>query len=139
MIVLNTKGRPGGPDFYINKVDNTHAHGPGGQVQHALHEEGDACFGRIVKGQMGLGRVFSSPTYSDGSDWNYVMRDAVHILGAVILNVEDPSSFLSSSESSTNSSNREDSPDSKREEKPQKIKELKRRPRLPKIEQAVEP
>jgi len=25
-------GRPSGPDFYINKIDNTIRHGPGGQM-----------------------------------------------------------------------------------------------------------
>lgn len=51
--VVNTvgfSGRPGGPEFYINIDDNTHAHGPGGQRNHALAEEADSCFGKIVKG-----------------------------------------------------------------------------------------
>ena len=43
-------GRPGGPDFYINKVDNSENHGPGGQTHHDLHEEADPCFGRVVAG-----------------------------------------------------------------------------------------
>jgi cyclophilin family peptidyl-prolyl cis-trans isomerase len=43
-------GRPGGPDFYINKVDNSVNHGPGGQSHHDLHEEADPCFGRVVGG-----------------------------------------------------------------------------------------
>ena len=43
-------GRPGGPDFYINKVDNSVNHGPGGQSHHDLHEEADPCFGTVVDG-----------------------------------------------------------------------------------------
>jgi hypothetical protein len=43
-------GRPGGPDFYINKVDNSINHGPGGQSHHDLHEEADPCFGKVVGG-----------------------------------------------------------------------------------------
>ena len=41
---LGFTGRPGGPDFYINKVDNTDSHGPGGQYQHAIEEQGDSRF-----------------------------------------------------------------------------------------------
>ena len=42
-------GRPGGPDFYINKLDNTHTHGPGGQPnEEDLHNEADPCFGKLV-------------------------------------------------------------------------------------------
>ena len=51
--VENTVGfatRPGGPDFYINTSDNSKPHGPGGQTQHALVEEADSCFGKIVRG-----------------------------------------------------------------------------------------
>jgi cyclophilin family peptidyl-prolyl cis-trans isomerase len=47
---LGLAGRPGGPDFYINKVNNTKNHGPGGQRIHDLHEEADPCFGKVVKG-----------------------------------------------------------------------------------------
>jgi len=43
-------GRPGGPDFYINKIDNTKAHGPHGQGHWDLPEEADPCFGEIVDG-----------------------------------------------------------------------------------------
>ncbi|KAL9188735.1 hypothetical protein ACHAXT_007113 [Thalassiosira profunda] len=42
-------GRPGGPDFYVNKVDNSVIHGPGGQVnEDDMHNEADPCFGRVV-------------------------------------------------------------------------------------------
>ena len=42
-------GRPGGPDFYVNKVDNTVIHGPGGQTNDGdMHNEADPCFGRVA-------------------------------------------------------------------------------------------
>ena len=47
---LGFAGRPAGPDFYVNKVDNTINHGPGGQEHHALDEEADPCFAEIVEG-----------------------------------------------------------------------------------------
>jgi len=47
---LGFSGRPGGPGFYINTDDNVIIHGPGGQAHHALHEEADPCFGKVVEG-----------------------------------------------------------------------------------------
>jgi cyclophilin family peptidyl-prolyl cis-trans isomerase len=47
---LGFSGRPGGPEFYINTMDNTAFHGPGGQDQHALSHEADPCFATIVEG-----------------------------------------------------------------------------------------
>jgi cyclophilin family peptidyl-prolyl cis-trans isomerase len=43
-------GRPGGPEFYFNLDDNRDIHGPGGQPKHALIEEADPCFGKIIHG-----------------------------------------------------------------------------------------
>lgn len=40
-------GRPGGPDFYINLVDNTKNHGPGGQTSYEVVSEADACFAEL--------------------------------------------------------------------------------------------
>lgn len=54
-------GRPGGPDFYINKVDNSVNHGPGGQTHHDLHEEADPCFGRVVGGIEVMGEIDRIP------------------------------------------------------------------------------
>ena len=62
-------GRPGGPDFYINKMDNTHVHGPGGQYQHDLHEFGDPCFAKVVDGFKVLESMFKEPTYPDDNEW----------------------------------------------------------------------
>lgn len=50
-------GRPGGLEFYINTQDNSLIHGPGGQSQHDLHEEGDPCFGKVVSGHHVVDRM----------------------------------------------------------------------------------
>lgn len=39
-----------GPNFYINTMDNTKHHGPGGQGHHGLPTDADPCFGKIVSG-----------------------------------------------------------------------------------------
>mmetsp|Transcript_18506 Transcript_18506/g.44646 ORF Transcript_18506/g.44646 Transcript_18506/m.44646 type:complete len:492 (+) Transcript_18506:275-1750(+) len=39
-----------GPNFYINSIDNTKHHGPGGQAHHTLPTDADPCFGHIVSG-----------------------------------------------------------------------------------------
>ena len=54
-------GRPGGPDFYINKIDNSVNHGPGGQSHHDLHEEADPCFAKLVGGMEILGDLNKIP------------------------------------------------------------------------------
>jgi len=82
---LGFTGRPGGPDVYINKVDNTVAHGPGGQYQHDIEEQADPCFARIVEGKESLEKVFHLPVYGDGSDYNYFLHDPIEIIKAVVL------------------------------------------------------
>jgi len=47
---LGMAGRPGGPDIYINRRDNSRIHGPGGQIHQVLDEQGDSCFAKIVEG-----------------------------------------------------------------------------------------
>jgi hypothetical protein len=85
---LGYTGRPGGPDWYINKVDNTKGHGPGGQHQHALEEQGDSCFGFVEEGQ---GRtnlamhLFGGSIYNDRTEWHYFLEEPVEIVQAVIL------------------------------------------------------
>jgi cyclophilin family peptidyl-prolyl cis-trans isomerase len=56
---LGFAGRPGGPSWYVNKIDNRADHGPHGQEHHALSEFADSCFGRIVDGFDVLERVFA--------------------------------------------------------------------------------
>eukprot|EP00532_Pseudo-nitzschia_australis_P003652 CAMPEP_0168198246 /NCGR_PEP_ID=MMETSP0139_2-20121125/21656_1 /TAXON_ID=44445 /ORGANISM="Pseudo-nitzschia australis, Strain 10249 10 AB" /LENGTH=656 /DNA_ID=CAMNT_0008122893 /DNA_START=277 /DNA_END=2247 /DNA_ORIENTATION=- len=86
-------GRPGGPDWYINKVDNTEGHGPGGQYQYALHEQGDSCFGKIS--MQGTGRnllaqqVYQAPIYEDHSEWHHFISNPIEIVHAEIL-TKDP-------------------------------------------------
>ncbi len=47
---LGFAGRPAGPMFYINTVDNTKAHGPGGQDNHHDPSEADTCFAKVING-----------------------------------------------------------------------------------------
>ena len=47
---MGMAGRPGGPDFYISKKDNSRNHGPGGQTNYADPTEADPCFAKVVKG-----------------------------------------------------------------------------------------
>lgn len=54
---LGFSGR--GPNFYINTMDNTRNHGPGGQGHHELPDEADPCFGRIISGQSVIKEMMS--------------------------------------------------------------------------------
>ena len=46
---LGFSGR--GPNFYINTLDNSNHHGPGGQGHHDLPSDADPCFGKIIDGE----------------------------------------------------------------------------------------
>jgi len=59
---LGFAGRPGGPDFYINKIDNTKNHGPGGQDHHDLEEEADPSFAKIIGNIPFADMLFELPT-----------------------------------------------------------------------------
>eukprot|EP00538_Stauroneis_constricta_P002437 CAMPEP_0119555360 /NCGR_PEP_ID=MMETSP1352-20130426/7608_1 /TAXON_ID=265584 /ORGANISM="Stauroneis constricta, Strain CCMP1120" /LENGTH=480 /DNA_ID=CAMNT_0007602113 /DNA_START=31 /DNA_END=1473 /DNA_ORIENTATION=- len=83
-------GRPGGPDIYINKLDNTEDHGPGGQYQHAIDEQGDPCFAKIVSGQENLATAYQQKTYADSSAWHYFLKDPIEIVQARVLNSVQP-------------------------------------------------
>ena len=62
-------GRPGGPDFYINKRDNTVIHGPGGQANSRdMHNEADPCFGKVVEGVEILNQINEIPVDSRRGD-----------------------------------------------------------------------
>ena len=80
-------GRPGGPDIYINKIDNTELHGPGGQFQHALaDEQGDACFGKIVEGKDDIQKyLYSQQVYKDVEGWEDYIIHPIPILKAEIV------------------------------------------------------
>lgn len=83
---LGFTGRPGGPDFYINKVDNSLAHGPGGQTHHVLHEQGDSCFAKIVQGREHVARIYQQAVTGDDTDWHFFLWEPIEITSAVILN-----------------------------------------------------
>lgn len=77
-------GRPSGPDFYINKVDNVEAHGPGGQHHHELDEFADPCFAKVIRGFDVLERITTVQTIQSG-DYQFFIEYPVHIVGATIL------------------------------------------------------
>lgn len=54
---LGYAGRPGGPDFFINTMDNTKAHGPGGQVTYSDASQADPCFAKVVEGFEAVARL----------------------------------------------------------------------------------
>ncbi len=77
-------GRPGGPDFYINKIDNKLIHGPGGQTNDEdMHNEADPCFGKIVDdGQRVLDEINMIPT---DAEKGYAIKYPVVIISARVL------------------------------------------------------
>lgn len=78
-------GRPAGPDFYINKIDNSKNHGPGGQKIHDLHEEADPCFGKVVKGMEMMEDIKKIPIdYKAG----YLLKREVRIVDARVVTEE---------------------------------------------------
>ena len=79
-------GRPGGPDFYINKMDNSRNHGPNGQKHHDLKEEADPCFGYIADGKDTLSKIFGQGTAA--MEQSFVLYNPVHIHKAVILDLD---------------------------------------------------
>ena len=86
---LGFTGRPGGPDWYINKVDNSKGHGPGGQKQHALDEQGDSCFAIVSEEGNGRERlaslVYSQKIWGDRSSWHWFLEEPIEIVGAKVL------------------------------------------------------
>lgn len=78
----------GGPDFYINKVDNTVAHGPGGQFHHELEEFADACFARVVDGFETLRNMMNAPTNMQAGEYQYFLQEPVYIVKMKV--VDDP-------------------------------------------------
>ena len=142
-------GRPGGIDWYINKVrcrswlidsqqlhsigdtiltvhqiDNSKLHGRGGQVQHALKEHGDPCFGKVTRGQMDATVLFRQPIYGDGSPLNHFFKDPIQIISATIL-TKRPEGAVDAKPAI------EDPVRASEQERP--------RPEMPKIDHAAEP
>jgi len=74
-------GRPGGPDFYINKHDNKHLHGPNRQPHHLLEGDADSCFGAVSAGFETLQKVDAMAVNEETRE----IAQPVGILKAVIL------------------------------------------------------
>mmetsp|Transcript_37619 Transcript_37619/g.90714 ORF Transcript_37619/g.90714 Transcript_37619/m.90714 type:complete len:615 (+) Transcript_37619:66-1910(+) len=89
---IGLAGRPGGPDFYINKLDNSLTHGPGGQInEDDMHNEADPCFGKVVvdnggdgvvSGKEILDQIARVPT---DPDQNYAVKYPVVVIEAKVL------------------------------------------------------
>jgi len=77
--------RPGGPDWYINKSNNTVFHGPGGQHQHLIEEQADSCFAKVISGFDKLDSVFKESTVEEGDEWEHFLYDPVYIVRARII------------------------------------------------------
>jgi cyclophilin family peptidyl-prolyl cis-trans isomerase len=71
-------GRPSGPDWYINLDDNSLSHGPGMQEHHALTEDADPCFGKVIEGFDVVEEMKKQETA------NGVFLQYIHIKSAVI-------------------------------------------------------
>ena len=64
---LGIAGRPGGPDFYINMLDNRKIHGPGGQGHNYNGDpDSDSCFAKIVRGTEVADRMQKLPFKREG-------------------------------------------------------------------------
>ncbi|GAB5373317.1 hypothetical protein AAMO2058_001740700 [Amorphochlora amoebiformis] len=59
---VGVAGFPGGPDWYINIVDNIANHGPGGQGV----PEANPCFGKIIKGVDTVKNIHKQPRDNTG-------------------------------------------------------------------------
>jgi len=74
-------GRPAGPDFFINRIDNTVDFGLKGDK----HEDADPCFGRVVEGLEILEEIGNIPRYGGGEDESLAELYEVKILRALII------------------------------------------------------
>ena len=75
-------GRPGGPEWYISMMDNSEAHGPGGQTKYEVRHEADPCFGKVVEGLEAV--YLMQKMQKEADDWEG-MKYNVGILKAKIL------------------------------------------------------
>ncbi len=74
-------GRPAGPDFFINRIDNTVDFGLKGDK----HEEADPCFGRVIEGFELLEEIGNIPHYGGGEGESSAELYEVKILRALII------------------------------------------------------
>jgi cyclophilin family peptidyl-prolyl cis-trans isomerase len=54
---LGFSSQPGGPEFYINLMDNINSHGPGQQEHSTVLNDADPCFAKIVIGKNAFERL----------------------------------------------------------------------------------
>lgn len=73
-------GRPGGRNWYINKVNNTINHGPGGQRHHSMNEDADPCFAKLVGGWDALDLIDKIPS----DDHSRLVRPVVIVDSRVV-------------------------------------------------------
>ena len=86
-----------GPSFYINTVDNSEIHGPGGQptdddvgsIGGSRSGSADPCFGRIVSGYDVIQRIQQQPL-SGGGNRLGMLDHFVTILDAVVVRYTKP-------------------------------------------------
>jgi hypothetical protein len=85
-----------GPTFYINTVDNSEDHGPGGgQIHHLLPEDADPCFGRVIKGHrvvdalVQLGSIQTKMTKDSNHPWADEQHRSTRIVSARIVAMPD--------------------------------------------------
>eukprot|EP00985_Skeletonema_marinoi_P000132 scaffold37_cov138-Skeletonema_marinoi.AAC.5 len=84
-------GRPSGPDFYINKKDNSVAHGPGGQANFDdMHNEADPCFAKVVEGLDVLNEINDIPV---DKQHGYELSYPVKIVSARVMAQRNNNSF----------------------------------------------
>jgi hypothetical protein len=81
---LGMTGRPGGPDWYINKQNNTVGHAPGGQSQFPLADMyGDPCFAKVIDGFDALEKVFTQPTIQSG-DYRFFFEHPIIVKAEIV-------------------------------------------------------
>lgn len=71
---LGLNGKPSGPDFYINRMDNTVPHGPAG---HQKDGSAEPCFAKVILGTDTIDLMGSLPS-KDGDE--FLLKRAVEIV-----------------------------------------------------------
>eukprot|EP00980_Cylindrotheca_fusiformis_P004570 scaffold977_cov128-Cylindrotheca_fusiformis.AAC.6 len=73
-----------GPNFYINTIDNSRHHGPGGQGHHELSSDADPCFGKVVSGHQVIKEMMQDRSPSSNpktwADFDISRLVRVHLL-----------------------------------------------------------
>ncbi len=78
---LGFSGRPGGPEFYINLIDNSNSHGPGKQDHSTELNDADPCFAKLVIGKNALELMRkASADAMNKKDVSFTTIESVHIV-----------------------------------------------------------